>query len=69
MALQESLYRFWPGCRPPYRQMFYQLCDVDLPEVQAIVHQNDGQVLLTVVPSSTTVLLKIAAYLKEYHIS
>lgn len=38
------MYRFWPGCRPPYRQMFYQLCDVDLDEVREIVHENDGQV-------------------------
>ena len=41
------MYRFWPGCRPPYRQMFYQLCDVDLEEVQERAHRNDGKVIYT----------------------
>ncbi|XP_013788268.1 general transcription factor 3C polypeptide 5-like [Limulus polyphemus] len=36
-------YKFIPGLLPPCRQMFYQLCDIEEPKVQALVHQNDDQ--------------------------
>jgi len=29
---------------PAYRQMFYQVCHVDEPEVQRLLHENDGEV-------------------------
>ena len=41
---QEATYIFRPGLVPAYRQMFYQLIDIEEPEVQAIMHENDGQV-------------------------
>ena len=44
LFVQESTFKFRPGQFPAYRQMFYQLCDIELPEIQALVHQNDGQV-------------------------
>lgn len=37
-------YKFLPNKLPPFRQMFYQLCDIEVPEVQAIVNKNNGQV-------------------------
>lgn len=40
---QDKVYRFRPGVIPSYRQMFYQLCYVDEPDVQRLVHENDGQ--------------------------
>ncbi|XP_076140755.1 general transcription factor 3C polypeptide 5 isoform X1 [Alosa pseudoharengus] len=41
--LKESAYRFHDGMLPPYRQMFYQLCDLEVEQLQKIIHQNDGQ--------------------------
>ncbi|XP_064458696.1 general transcription factor 3C polypeptide 5-like [Ornithodoros turicata] len=34
---------FIPGRLPPYRQMFYHLCDIRLQEVQDMIHANDGR--------------------------
>lgn len=34
-------YVFKPGMMPAYRQLFYQLCDIQVDEVQRIVHSND----------------------------
>ncbi|XP_063067511.1 general transcription factor 3C polypeptide 5-like isoform X1 [Engraulis encrasicolus] len=28
---------------PPYRQMFYQLCDLEVDQIQSIIHRNDGK--------------------------
>ncbi|XP_014666071.1 PREDICTED: general transcription factor 3C polypeptide 5-like [Priapulus caudatus] len=39
-----STYTFIPNVLPPFRQMFYQLCDIQAPEVQAIVSRNDNKV-------------------------
>ncbi|XP_071111591.1 general transcription factor 3C polypeptide 5-like [Haliotis cracherodii] len=39
----ESTYMFEPDVLPPYRQMFYQLCDVHEEQIQKLLHQNDGQ--------------------------
>ncbi|XP_046542986.1 general transcription factor 3C polypeptide 5-like [Haliotis rubra] len=39
----ESTYMFEPDVLPPYRQMFYQLCDVHEDQIQKLLHQNDGQ--------------------------
>ncbi|KAK7580381.1 hypothetical protein V9T40_001010 [Parthenolecanium corni] len=30
----ESLYKFKPGFIPPQKQVFYQVCDIEIPEVQ-----------------------------------
>ncbi|XP_007652781.2 general transcription factor 3C polypeptide 5 isoform X1 [Cricetulus griseus] len=40
--LKDSVYIFREGALPPYRQMFYQLCDLNVEELQKIVHRNDG---------------------------
>uniref|UniRef100_A0A674AFX0 Ral transcription factor IIIC subunit 5 n=1 Tax=Salmo trutta TaxID=8032 RepID=A0A674AFX0_SALTR len=41
LFVQESTYIFQDGTLPPHRQMFYQLCDLD---VQGnVIHRNDGQ--------------------------
>jgi len=40
---KESVYIFRHGVLPPYRQMFYQLCDIYDDEVQALVVANDGE--------------------------
>ncbi|XP_064649634.1 general transcription factor 3C polypeptide 5-like [Lineus longissimus] len=40
---QDCVYKFRPGVKPPYRQMFYQICDVEVPEIQALVAKNDGK--------------------------
>ena len=39
---KESVYIFRHGILPPYRQMFYQLCDIYDDEVQAVLLENDG---------------------------
>ncbi|XP_028664413.2 general transcription factor 3C polypeptide 5 [Erpetoichthys calabaricus] len=39
--LKESVYIFREGTLPPYRQMFYQLCDLQVDSLQKIIHQND----------------------------
>ena len=41
---QESVFRFRPGIIPAYRQMFYQFCDIEIPEIQDLLHKNDGNV-------------------------
>ncbi|XP_023651327.1 general transcription factor 3C polypeptide 5 isoform X1 [Paramormyrops kingsleyae] len=43
--LKESAYIFREGTLPPYRQMFYQLCDLDVERIKTVIHQNDGQEL------------------------
>ncbi|KAM5299457.1 general transcription factor 3C polypeptide 5 [Ctenodactylus gundi] len=40
--LKDSVYIFRDGALPPYRQMFYQLCDLNVEELQRIIHRNDG---------------------------
>lgn len=40
--LKDSVYIFREGALPPYRQMFYQLCDLSVDELQKIIHRNDG---------------------------
>nr|XP_012313334.1 general transcription factor 3C polypeptide 5 [Aotus nancymaae] len=40
--LKDSIYIFREGALPPYRQMFYQLCDLNVEELQKIIHRNDG---------------------------
>eukprot|EP00063_Salmo_salar_P009522 XP_013984357.1 PREDICTED: general transcription factor 3C polypeptide 5-like [Salmo salar] len=41
--LKESSYIFRDGTLPPHRQMFYQLCDLDVQSIRNVVHRNDGQ--------------------------
>uniref|UniRef100_A0AAY4C7W1 General transcription factor 3C polypeptide 5 n=1 Tax=Denticeps clupeoides TaxID=299321 RepID=A0AAY4C7W1_9TELE len=41
--LKESMYVFRDGMLPPFRQMFYQLCDLDVEKIQKIIHQNDNE--------------------------
>ncbi|XP_026716587.1 general transcription factor 3C polypeptide 5-like isoform X2 [Athene cunicularia] len=40
--LKESIYIFREGALPPYRQMFYQLCDLNVESLQKIIRRNDG---------------------------
>ncbi|CAM2103561.1 general transcription factor 3C polypeptide 5 [Lepidochelys kempii] len=40
--LKDSIYIFQEGDLPPYRQMFYQLCDLNVDSLQKIIHRNDG---------------------------
>ncbi|KAM6431192.1 general transcription factor 3C polypeptide 5 isoform 2-T2 [Liasis olivaceus] len=40
--LKDSIYIFQEGSLPPYRQMFYQLCDLKVECLQKIIHRNDG---------------------------
>ncbi|XP_075434901.1 general transcription factor 3C polypeptide 5 isoform X3 [Ascaphus truei] len=40
--LKESSYIFREGTLPPYRQMFYQFCDLNVESLQAIIHRNEG---------------------------
>ncbi|KAK6315935.1 hypothetical protein J4Q44_G00134590 [Coregonus suidteri] len=42
--LKESSYIFreMEPC-PPHRQMFYQLCDLDVQSIRNVIHRNDGQ--------------------------
>ncbi|XP_045108931.1 general transcription factor 3C polypeptide 5-like isoform X2 [Portunus trituberculatus] len=35
----EDLYIFRPGMIPPYRQMFYQYCDIQVPEIQKLLEE------------------------------
>ncbi|XP_047490172.1 general transcription factor 3C polypeptide 5-like [Penaeus chinensis] len=35
----EELYIFRPGMIPPYRQMFYQYCDIHVPEIQKLLEE------------------------------
>jgi len=39
-AQQEELYIFRPGKIPPYRQMFYQFCDIHVPEIQSLLEES-----------------------------
>ncbi|KAJ6651611.1 hypothetical protein lerEdw1_020791 [Lerista edwardsae] len=39
---KDSVYIFREGSLPPYRQMFYQLCDLNVECLQKIIHRNDG---------------------------
>lgn len=41
--LKESAYVFREGMLPPYRQMFYQLCDLEVDKIKSIIHKNDGE--------------------------
>lgn len=40
---KESSYIFREGMLPPHRQMFYQLCDLDVESVRKIIERNDGK--------------------------
>ncbi|XP_077333680.1 general transcription factor 3C polypeptide 5 [Lithobates pipiens] len=40
--LKDSVYIFQEGSLPPYRQMFYQLCDIHVESLQEIIKRNDG---------------------------
>ncbi|XP_030598611.1 general transcription factor 3C polypeptide 5 isoform X2 [Archocentrus centrarchus] len=40
--LRESSYIFREGMLPPHRQMFYQLCDLDVESIQKVIEQNSG---------------------------
>ncbi|XP_055516216.1 general transcription factor 3C polypeptide 5 [Leucoraja erinacea] len=40
--LKESVYIFREDTLPPYRQMFYQLCDLDVDSLKKIIHRNNG---------------------------
>ncbi|NXX91880.1 TF3C5 factor, partial [Centropus bengalensis] len=40
--LKESVYIFREGALPPYRQMFYQLCDLNVESLQKIIKKKDG---------------------------
>ncbi|KAM8933923.1 general transcription factor 3C polypeptide 5 [Pelodytes ibericus] len=40
--LKESVYTFREGTLPPYRQMFYQLCDLHVDSLQTIIRRNEG---------------------------
>ncbi|XP_034048551.1 general transcription factor 3C polypeptide 5 [Thalassophryne amazonica] len=41
--LKESSYIFREGMLPPHRQMFYQLCDLDVESIRQVIRQNDGK--------------------------
>ncbi|XP_067825608.1 general transcription factor 3C polypeptide 5 isoform X1 [Heptranchias perlo] len=41
--LKESAYIFREHTLPPYRQMFYQLCDLDAESLKKIIHRNEGK--------------------------
>ncbi|XP_022623743.1 general transcription factor 3C polypeptide 5 isoform X1 [Seriola dumerili] len=40
--LKESSYIFREGMLPPHRQMFYQLCDLDVESIKEVIEQNCG---------------------------
>ncbi|XP_048021438.1 general transcription factor 3C polypeptide 5-like [Megalobrama amblycephala] len=40
---KDSVYIFRDGMLPPYQQMFYQLCDLDVEKIKNIIHKNDGK--------------------------
>ncbi|XP_041369834.1 general transcription factor 3C polypeptide 5-like [Gigantopelta aegis] len=40
---KDSVYRFEPNVMPPYRQMFYQLCDIHESNIQKLILENDGE--------------------------
>lgn len=41
--LKDSSYIFRDGTLPPHRQMFYQLCDLDVESIRNVISRNDGQ--------------------------
>ncbi|CAL8317776.1 unnamed protein product [Lota lota] len=41
--LKESSYIFREGMLPPHRQMFYQLCDLDVESIKEVINRNEGQ--------------------------
>ncbi|XP_035246853.1 general transcription factor 3C polypeptide 5 [Anguilla anguilla] len=41
--LKDSAYIFREGTLPPYRQMFFQLCDLEVESIKKLIHQNDGK--------------------------
>nr|XP_033817489.1 general transcription factor 3C polypeptide 5 isoform X2 [Geotrypetes seraphini] len=41
--LKDSIYIFREWALPPYRQMFYQLCDLNVESLQKIIRRNDGK--------------------------
>ncbi|XP_078406305.1 general transcription factor 3C polypeptide 5 [Cetorhinus maximus] len=41
--LKKSAYIFQEHTLPPYRQMFYQLCDLDAESLRKIIHRNEGK--------------------------
>ncbi|XP_054600705.2 general transcription factor 3C polypeptide 5 [Nothobranchius furzeri] len=40
--LKESSYIFRDGMLPPHRQMFYQLCDLEVDSIKDVIEQNSG---------------------------
>nr|XP_046231839.1 general transcription factor 3C polypeptide 5 [Scatophagus argus] len=40
--LKESSYIFREGMLPPHRQMFYQLCDLDVESIKQVIEHNSG---------------------------
>uniref|UniRef100_A0A3P8THM4 Ral transcription factor IIIC subunit 5 n=1 Tax=Amphiprion percula TaxID=161767 RepID=A0A3P8THM4_AMPPE len=40
--LRESSYIFKEGMLPPHRQMFYQLCDLDVESIKEVIEENTG---------------------------
>ncbi|XP_027134438.1 general transcription factor 3C polypeptide 5 [Larimichthys crocea] len=40
--LKESSYVFREGMLPPHRQMFYQLCDLDVASIKDVIEENGG---------------------------
>uniref|UniRef100_A0A8C7JI14 Ral transcription factor IIIC subunit 5 n=1 Tax=Oncorhynchus kisutch TaxID=8019 RepID=A0A8C7JI14_ONCKI len=43
LFVQDSSYIFRDGTLPPHRQMFYQLCDLDVESIRNVISRNDGQ--------------------------
>ncbi|XP_015921073.1 general transcription factor 3C polypeptide 5 [Parasteatoda tepidariorum] len=43
LKTRRLLTEYIPGELPTARQCFYQLCDIHLESVQALIHQNDGR--------------------------
>ncbi|KAG9353925.1 hypothetical protein JZ751_012049 [Albula glossodonta] len=41
--LKEPTYIFSEDTLPPYRQMFYQLCDLEVESIKKLIHRNDGK--------------------------
>jgi hypothetical protein len=46
IKFDETMYKFKHDQLPSSRNVFYQICDIEDDEVQAIVHSNDGTVRL-----------------------
>ena len=42
-SLNKTDYIFRPGHLSIFKRTNYQLCDIEIPEVQKIIHENDGQ--------------------------